>query len=138
MASRRRPTLILPRRSEALYLLQRVRDEAHRFAITYHRQRRSRAMTRSALDEVPGLGETRRRALLARFGSLKRLRMATEEEIVSVPGIGHRTAQSVLAALRGDTRVRDDVVDPTADRNQDDGGPVAPGVAIARGRDRGE
>ncbi|HEY9388775.1 MAG TPA: excinuclease ABC subunit UvrC [Mycobacteriales bacterium] len=130
--------LILPRRSEALYLLQRVRDEAHRFAITYHRQRRSRAMTRSALDEVPGLGETRRRALLARFGSLKRLRMATEEEIVSVPGIGHRTAQSVLAALRGDTRVRDDVVDPTADRNQDDGGPVAPGVAIARGRDRGE
>ena len=66
--------VILPRTSEALYLLQRVRDEAHRFAITYHRQRRSRSMTRSVLDDVPGLGQTRRKALLRHFGSLKRLR----------------------------------------------------------------
>ncbi|HEY9474530.1 MAG TPA: excinuclease ABC subunit UvrC, partial [Mycobacteriales bacterium] len=130
--------VILPRRSEALYLLQRVRDEAHRFAITYHRQRRSRAMTRSALDDVPGLGETRRRALLARFGSLKRLRMATEEEIVSVPGIGHRTAQSVLAALRGDTRVPDRAAGPTAGRIGEDEGSAAPDATTARGRGHGE
>ncbi|HVE28453.1 MAG TPA: excinuclease ABC subunit UvrC, partial [Mycobacteriales bacterium] len=71
--------VILPRTSEALYLLQRVRDEAHRFAITYHRQKRSRAMTTSALDGVPGLGETRKKALLTRFGSLKRLRAASVE-----------------------------------------------------------
>ena len=65
--------VILPRTSEALYLLQRVRDEAHRFAITFHRQRRSKRMTASALDNMPGLGETRRKALLRHFGSLKRL-----------------------------------------------------------------
>ena len=65
--------VILPRTSEALYLLQRIRDEAHRFAITFHRQRRSKRMTASALDGVPGLGETRRKALLRHFGSLKRL-----------------------------------------------------------------
>ncbi|MDQ1683440.1 MAG: excinuclease subunit, partial [Frankiaceae bacterium] len=68
--------VILPRTSEALYLLQRVRDEAHRFAITYHRQKRSRTMTQSALDGVPGLGEARRKALLRTFGSVKRLRAA--------------------------------------------------------------
>ena len=91
--------VILPRTSEALYLLQRVRDEAHRFAITYHRQRRSKRMTTSALDSVPGLGETRRKALLRQFGSLKRLSAATVEEIVEVPGIGKRTAETLLAAL---------------------------------------
>ncbi len=91
--------VILPRTSEALYLLQRVRDEAHRFAITYHRQRRSKRMTASALDSVPGLGETRRKALLRHFGSLKRLAAATAEEIAEVPGIGRRTAETVLAAL---------------------------------------
>ncbi len=69
--------VILPRTSEALYLLQRVRDEAHRFAITYHRQKRSASMTQSLLDGVPGLGETRRKALLRHFGSVKRLRAAT-------------------------------------------------------------
>ncbi|WP_218854691.1 excinuclease ABC subunit UvrC [Paractinoplanes atraurantiacus] len=91
--------VILPRTSEALYLLQRVRDEAHRFAITFHRQRRSKRMTASALDNIPGLGETRRKALLRHFGSLKRLSAATPEEITEVPGIGRRTAEAVLAAL---------------------------------------
>jgi excinuclease ABC subunit C len=94
--------VILPRTSEALYLLQRVRDEAHRFAITFHRQRRSKRMTASALDSVPGLGETRRKALLRQFGSLKRLAQATPEEITEVPGIGRRTAEAVLASLNPD------------------------------------
>ncbi|HTR71661.1 MAG TPA: excinuclease ABC subunit UvrC [Mycobacteriales bacterium] len=93
--------VILPRTSEALYLLQRIRDEAHRFAITYHRQKRSASMTASLLDGVPGLGETRRKAVLARFGSVKRLRTATVEEIAEVPGIGRRTAEAVHAALAG-------------------------------------
>jgi excinuclease ABC subunit C len=91
--------VVLPRTSEGLYLLQRVRDEAHRFAIAYHRQRRSKTMVESALDGVPGLGETRRKALLRHFGSLKRLRAATVEEVLEVPGIGRRTAEAVLAAL---------------------------------------
>jgi excinuclease ABC subunit C len=91
--------VILPRTSEALYLLQRVRDEAHRFAITYHRQKRSRSMTQSALDNVPGLGELRRKAILRAFGSVKRLRTATVEQIAEVPGVGRRTAEAVHAAL---------------------------------------
>ncbi|WP_029431814.1 excinuclease ABC subunit UvrC [Blastococcus sp. URHD0036] len=91
--------VILPRTSEALYLLQRVRDEAHRFAITYHRQKRSASMLVSLLDDVPGLGDTRRKALLKKFGSLKRLRAATLEELMEVPGIGRRTAEAVLAAV---------------------------------------
>jgi excinuclease ABC subunit C len=91
--------VILPRTSEGLYLLQRVRDEAHRFAITYHRQRRSRRMVDSVLDQVPGLGEIRRTALLKRFGSLKRLRAATAEELAEVPGIGPQTAQAIVVAL---------------------------------------
>ena len=91
--------VILPRTSEALYLLQRVRDEAHRFAISYHRQKRSRGMVDSALDAVPGLGETRKSALLKHFGSLKRLRAATVEELTEVPGIGSRTADAIVSAL---------------------------------------
>ena len=90
---------ILPRASEGLYLLQRVRDEAHRFAITFHRQKRSKAMTASALDGVAGLGETRRKALLTHFGSLKRLRAASAEQIAEVPGVGPRTAAAIVAAL---------------------------------------
>jgi excinuclease ABC subunit C len=97
--SDRADPVVLPRTSEALYLLQRVRDEAHRFAITYHRQKRSRSMTQSALDGVPGLGDTRRKAILRVFGSVKRLRVATIEEIAEVPGVGRRTAQAVHAAL---------------------------------------
>jgi excinuclease ABC subunit C len=91
--------VILPRTSEGLYLLQRVRDEAHRFAIAYHRQKRSRSMTTSALDTVPGLGETRRKALLKQFGSVKRLRQATPDELATVPGIGPKTAVTIAAAL---------------------------------------
>ncbi len=91
--------VILPRTSEGLYLLQRVRDEAHRFAITHHRTRRSKSMVESMLDDVPGLGEVRRRSLLKRFGSLKRLRAASVEEIAEVPGIGMRTAEAIAAAL---------------------------------------
>jgi len=97
--------VVLPRSSEGLYLLQRLRDEAHRFAITYHRKRRSRRVTTSVLDEIPGLGEQRRKALLKHFGSLKRLRAATVEEITQVPGIGMRTAQVIVEALgSGSTR----------------------------------
>jgi excinuclease ABC subunit C len=91
--------VILPRASEALYLLQRVRDEAHRFAIAYHRQKRSAAMVTSALDDVPGLGETRRKALLRQFGSVAKVRAASAEEIAQVPGIGPRTAAAILTAL---------------------------------------
>ncbi|MGW5312003.1 excinuclease ABC subunit UvrC [Nocardia thailandica] len=91
--------VILPRTSEALYLLQRVRDEAHRFAITFHRSKRSRRMTASALDAVRGLGEARRTALVTHFGSVARLKEATVEEITEVPGIGVATAKAVLEAL---------------------------------------
>jgi len=93
--------VILPRTSEGLYLLQRVRDEAHRFAIAYHRQKRSKAMTTSGLDGVAGLGEARKKALLRHFGSLKRLRAASVEEVMEVPGVGRRTAETVVAALAG-------------------------------------
>ena len=93
--------IIFPRSSEALYLLQRLRDEAHRFAITYHRSKRSKSMTVSALDMVPGLGDTRRKALVRHFGSVAALRRAGVEEIVQVPGVGRRTAEAVVAALAG-------------------------------------
>jgi excinuclease ABC subunit C len=91
--------VIMPRNSEGLYLLQRVRDEAHRFAITYHRSKRSKRMTASALDSVPGLGEHRRKALVTHFGSVAKLKQATVEEITAVPGIGVTTAAAVLTAL---------------------------------------
>ncbi len=91
--------LILPRTSEGLYLLQRLRDEAHRFAITHHRGRRSKAMVESVLDDVPGLGETRRKALLQHFGSLRKLRAATVDDIALVPGFGPRLAAAVVEAL---------------------------------------
>ncbi len=92
--------VILSRTSEGIYLLQRVRDEAHRFAITYHRAKRGKAMTVSALDAVPGLGPARRAALLKKFGSVKALTAASAEEIASVPGIGPRLAETVAGALR--------------------------------------
>ncbi len=95
--------VIMPRSSEGLYLLQRVRDEAHRFAIAFHRERRSKRMTASALDAIPGLGDTRRKALLRHFGSLKRLADASAEDIAEVPGIGPRTAEAIVTALRGET-----------------------------------
>ena len=93
--------VILPRSSEGLYLLQRVRDEAHRFAITYHRARRGAAMTASELDGVPGLGPARRATLLKTFGSVRKLGAATVAEIAAVPGFGQRTAESVYQALHG-------------------------------------
>ncbi len=95
--------VILPRNSEGLYLLQRVRDEAHRFAIGYHRSKRSKRMTASALDSVPGLGDARRKALVTHFGSLARLRQASVADIIAVPGIGAATAAAVLEALGGAT-----------------------------------
>jgi excinuclease ABC subunit C len=91
--------VILPRTSEALYLLQRVRDEAHRFAIAFHRQKRSKAMTVSALDDVPGLGEARRKALVKHFGSVKALKAATADQLAEVPGIGPATAAAIASAL---------------------------------------
>jgi excinuclease ABC subunit C len=93
--------VILQRSSEGLYLLQRVRDEAHRFAITQHRRRRSKGMTASVLDDVPGLGPARKKMLLTHFGSVKRLKAASVEEIASVRGMGDKTAEAVVAALKG-------------------------------------
>jgi len=92
--------VILSRTSEGLYLLQRVRDEAHRFAITYHRAKRGKAATVSALDSVPGLGPARRAALLKKFGSVKAISAASDEEIAEVPGIGPRLAATITSALR--------------------------------------
>jgi excinuclease ABC subunit C len=118
--------VVLPRTSEGLYLLQRVRDEAHRFAIALHRARRSKSMTASALDGVPGLGETRRKALLRHFGSLRRLSAATVDDIIVVPGMGRRTAESVVAALAAQrsaspaapavNTATGEILDETADR----------------------
>ncbi len=105
--------VILPRASEGLYLLQRVRDEAHRFAVTFHRQRRSRSMLESAVDDIPGLGETRRKALMRQFGSLKRLRAAGVDDIMTVPGIGRRTAESIVATLAAADDAAEPAVDPT-------------------------
>ena len=119
--------VILPRTSEALYLLQRIRDEAHRFAITYHRQKRSVSMTQSALDGVPGLGETRRKAVLRHFGSVKRLRAASVEEIAEVPGVGRRTAEAVHAALAA--TAPQPAVDPTTGEIVDSRDAASAGVA---------
>lgn len=93
--------IILPRASEGLYLLQRLRDEAHRFAITHHRSRRAKHVVESVLDDVPGLGELRRKALLTYFGSLRKLRQATVEEIAEVPGFGPTLAVAVKTAVAG-------------------------------------
>ena len=91
--------VVLPRTSPALYLLQFLRDESHRFAITHHRGRRSKGMTRSVLDAVPGLGPARQAALLKEFGSVKRLREATPEQVAAVKGIGPTLAATILAHL---------------------------------------
>jgi excinuclease ABC subunit C len=97
--------VIMSRTSEGLYLLQRVRDEAHRFAITYHRAKRGKAATTSVLDSVPGLGPARRSALLKAFGSVKAISAATPDEIAAaVPGIGPKLAETVAAALHSVSR----------------------------------
>ena len=96
--------LLLPATDPGLRLLQRLRDEAHRFAIGYHRTLRSRAATTSRLDSIPGLGPTRRKALLRRFGSVAGVAAASEAEIAAVPGVGERLAATVFAALAADRR----------------------------------
>ena len=91
--------LIFPRNSEGLYLLQRIRDEAHRFAITFHRSRRSKVMLESLLDEIPGLGNARRTALLDRFGSVTAIRKAAVSELATTPGIGEKLAETIAQSL---------------------------------------
>ena len=93
--------VILPSGSASLYLIKRLRDEAHRFAITYHREVRTKAMTASVLDTVPGVGPKRKKALLKAFGSVKRLREASAADIAAVPGIPRDVAEDVAAALAG-------------------------------------
>ncbi|GGU86960.1 UvrABC system protein C [Streptomyces cavourensis] len=115
--------VVLPRSSEGLYLLQRVRDEAHRFAITYQRSKRAKRIRSSPLDDVAGLGETRKQALIKHFGSVKKLRQATIEEICQVPGIGRRTAESVAAALAAAAPAAPAVNTATGEiMEEDDGG----------------
>ncbi|MFE6893081.1 excinuclease ABC subunit UvrC [Streptomyces sp. NPDC057694] len=91
--------VVLPRTSEGLYLLQRVRDEAHRFAITYQRTKRAKRFRAGPLDDVPGLGDARKQALIKHFGSVKRLRSATIDQICEVPGIGRKTAETIVIAF---------------------------------------
>jgi excinuclease ABC subunit C len=91
--------VVLPAGSPSLYLVKRIRDEAHRFAVEYHREIRSKAMKASALDEIPGVGPKRKRALLAHFGSVARLRRASVEAIAEVEGIGPELARAVHDAL---------------------------------------
>ncbi|MFH9132249.1 excinuclease ABC subunit UvrC [Streptomyces sp. NPDC017524] len=115
--------VVLPRSSEGLYLLQRIRDEAHRFAITYQRAKRAKRIRSSPLDDVTGLGETRKQALIKHFGSVKKLRQATIDEICEVPGIGRRTAESVAAALASTTPAAPAVNTATGEIiEEDDGG----------------
>ncbi|MEU2944851.1 excinuclease ABC subunit UvrC [Nocardiopsis alba] len=115
--------VILPRNGEGLYLLQRVRDEAHRFAIRYHRQKRAKALTGSSLDELTGLGPARRSALIKEFGSVKRLASASVEEIAAVPGIGPKLAEAVHEHLSGGpTGAGDEGSGATRDRKTDGGG----------------
>lgn len=91
--------IILKRQSEGMYLLQRVRDESHRFAITYHRQQRRNGALRSALDEIPGIGESYQKRLLNHFGSVKAMRVASVEDFEQVKGVGHAKAEALYAAL---------------------------------------
>ncbi|WP_438488582.1 excinuclease ABC subunit UvrC [Streptomyces sp. S186] len=127
--------VVLPRSSEGLYLLQRVRDEAHRFAITYQRSKRGKRLKSSPLDAVPGLGETRRQALLKHFGSLKKLRAATVEEICQVPGVGRKTAETVAAALAAAAPSAPAVNTATGEIIEDDEAPPA-ALSAERGQDR--
>ncbi|MFP5371073.1 MAG: excinuclease ABC subunit UvrC [Actinomycetes bacterium] len=130
--------VILPRTSEALYLLQRVRDEAHRFAITYHRQKRSTGMLVSLLDDVPGLGESRRKALMKQFGSLKRLRAASIEELMTVPGIGRRTAEAVQAAIAEPAAPGQEAAEPAGESATAPQGPAERGTPRAGAGDTAE
>lgn len=106
--------VVLPSGSSSLYLVKHVRDEAHRFAITFHRELRDKAMTQSILDEIEGVGPHRKKALLKHFGSFKRLKSATLEEIAQVPGISHAVAEAVFAGVREIERLDHDVDEPDA------------------------
>ncbi|WP_328539390.1 excinuclease ABC subunit UvrC [Streptomyces sp. NBC_00344] len=114
--------VVLPRSSEGLYLLQRVRDEAHRFAITYQRAKRAKRFKAGPLDSVAGLGETRKQALIKHFGSVKKLKQATIEQICEVPGIGRKTAETVAAALAQAAPAVPAVNTATGEIMEDDGG----------------
>ena len=92
-------SLLLPRHSQALYLVQRVRDEAHRYAITSHRQRRDKAGIASQLDAIPGIGPMRRKALLTHFGGMQEIRQASTEELLTIPGITIKLAEAIRATL---------------------------------------
>ena len=109
----------IPRDSEALYLLQQVRDEAHRFAITYHRQLRDKKMTRSVLDDVPGLGPTRKARLLKEHGSVKRLRSLSEDDLVAIPWLPEKAARALYAQLHGSERPRAGYPGPQRATNED-------------------
>jgi excinuclease ABC subunit C len=114
--------VVLPRSSEGLYLLQRVRDEAHRFAITYQRAKRAKRFKSNPLDSVAGLGDTRRQALIKHFGSVKRLKQATIAEICEVPGVGRKTAETVAAALAQAAPAAPAVNTATGEIMEDNGG----------------
>ncbi|MEU8352337.1 helix-hairpin-helix domain-containing protein, partial [Streptomyces sp. NPDC048845] len=127
--------VVLPRSSEGLYLLQRVRDEAHRFAIAYQRKKRGKRLRAGPLDDVAGLGESRRQALLKHFGSLKRLRSATIDEICEVPGFGRKTAENVVAALAKAAPAAPAVNTATGEIMEDEG-PAAGVPPAGRGMER--
>lgn len=118
--------LILPRTSEGMYLLQRVRDEAHRFAITFHRSRRSKVMLESLLDDIPQLGESRRNALLARFGSVTAMRKASQEELAATPGIGITIAGIIFSHLSALSASTQSSVDVTTGEILDSSGTIGP------------
>ncbi|MGW3374601.1 excinuclease ABC subunit UvrC [Streptomyces hydrogenans] len=117
--------VVLPRSSEGLYLLQRVRDTAHDFAIRYQRSKRTKRLRSSPLDAVPGLGDTRKQALIKHFGSVKRLKQATIEQICEVPGFGRKTAEAVAVALARAAPAAPAVNTATGEIVEDDGGTTA-------------
>ncbi|MFF0424341.1 excinuclease ABC subunit UvrC [Streptomyces sp. NPDC004520] len=117
--------VVLPRSSEGLYLLQRVRDTAHDFAIRYQRSKRTKRLRTSPLDAVPGLGEARKQALIKHFGSVKRLKQATIEQICEVPGFGRKTAEAVAVALAQAAPAAPAVNTATGEIMEDDGGTTA-------------
>src|SRR5262249_31297114 len=94
--------VILKRNSNALFLLQRVRDEAHRFAITYHKKLRTKQTLYSALDKIPGVGGVRKRVLLRAFGSIKRIEEATFEDLLQVPSVNEKIAREIFNSLHAE------------------------------------
>ncbi|MFE5807850.1 excinuclease ABC subunit UvrC [Streptomyces sp. NPDC056491] len=127
--------VVLPRTSEGLYLLQRVRDEAHRFAIQYQRNKRGKRLKSGPLDEVAGLGESRKQALIKHFGSVKKLRQATIEQICEVPGIGRKTAETVAATLAGAVPAGPAVNTATGEIIEDET-PASAGASSERGTEQ--